>query len=137
MVPSLNLNNKFEIVKFAVIITVISGLVLSGFFIMIAKDSFSAIYIIPGSVIHNSADNTVFYKYGVKSSESGRMDYTLETYINATPIKSKQFSLNKGEMLDEQDKIILPEDIQYPSKISLRLKTVKATEEVHFWIIEK
>jgi hypothetical protein len=100
---------------------------------VIEKDSYSAIYIVNGSTLNNS-DNTVLYQYGVKSSESGRMDYTLDTYLNDILIKTRQFSLNNGEILDERDKITLPADIQYPAKISLRLTTKTATEEVHFWL---
>ena len=134
MVPLLNINNKSDVVKIAVIVAIILGFALSVFFMVIQKESFSAIYLIPNSVIHTSNDNTVFYKYGVKSSESGKMDYTLETYVNTIPIKTRQFSLSEGEILEEQEKIVLPHDIQFPSKISLRLTTVTGIEEVHFWI---
>ena len=137
MFPQLKLTNNFHIVKTAVIIAVILGLGTSIFFLVVAKESYSAIYIVPGSIIHNSEDNTVIYAYGVESSETGNMDYTLHTYVGPTLLKTKYFSLNKGEILDERDKITLPPDTQYPSKISLKLTTNTATEEIHFWLKEK
>jgi hypothetical protein len=134
MVQESNLDNKFDVIKIAVIIAIIFGGLLSVFFMVVQKDSYSSIYIIPGSIIYNPNESTVLYKYGVTSFESGNMDYTLDTYVNEKFIKTRQFSLNNGEILDEQDMIILSPDIQYPSKISLRLKTTTATEEVHFWL---
>jgi hypothetical protein len=130
----LNLDDKFQVFTLAIIFAIVLGIFTSVFFIVVNRDSYSAIYIVPDSIVHNSEDNTVLYAYGVKSSETGTMDYTLETYQDARLIKTRQFSLNPNEMLDEQDKIFLSPDTRYPSKISLRLITNKATEEVHFWL---
>jgi hypothetical protein len=134
MLRLFKVDNNLDILRIAIIIAIILGLSTSVIFMVIEKGSYSAIYIIPDSIIHNSDDNTVLYKFGVKSSESGNMDYSLDTYLNDILIKTRQFSLNKGEILDEQDKITLPADTQYPAKISLRLTTNTATEEVHFWL---
>jgi len=137
MFPQLKLTNNFDVITIAVIIAIIFGLGTSIFFMVVAKESYSAIYIVPGSIIHNSDDNTVLFAYGVKSSEAGKMDYTLYTYVDAKLLKTKYFSLNEGESLDERDKIILPPETQFPSKISLKLTTNTATEEIHFWLNEK
>jgi hypothetical protein len=126
----------FNPLTIAVIIAIILGLGTSVFFLLIDKESYSAIYIIPDSISYNSNDNSVLYTYGVKSSESGKTDYSLETYLNNTLIKTKQFTLDNGETLDERDSITLPADIAYPSKISLELSTKTSKEEVHFWLNE-
>jgi hypothetical protein len=133
MVKFFAFKNNSDIIKTATIIAVILGLIISFFLIVVGDESYSSLYITPNSIIHNP-DNSILYQYGVKSSESKNMEYTLETYLNNTLIKTKKFSLNKGEILDEQVMIILPADIQYPAKISLRLTTNTASEEVHFWI---
>jgi hypothetical protein len=132
--PRLNLDDKFQVFTIAIIFAIVLGVFTSVFFIIVNKDSYSAIYIVPDSIIRNSQDNTVLYAYGVKSSETGTMDYTLDTYQDNRLVKTRQFSLKPGEILDELDKISLSPDTQYPSKISLRLMTNKATEEVHFWL---
>ena len=134
MVPSLDLDNRFQVISIAIILAIILGIFTSVFFIVVNKDSYSAIYIVPDSIIRNPVDNTVIYAYGVKSSETGTMDYTLDTYMGTTLIKSKQFSLKPGEILDEQDRITLQPDAKYPLKISLKLTTTTATQEVHFWL---
>lgn len=137
MFPLFKQTNNFEIIIIAVIIAIILGLGTSIFFMVVAKESYSAIYIVPDSIIHNSGDNTVLYMYGVKSSETGKMDYTLDTYIGTTLIKTRNFSLRPGEILDERDKLTIPSGTQYPSKISLKLTSNTETEEIHFWLKEK
>ena len=134
MFPSLDLDNRFQVISIAIILAIILGLFTSVFFIVVNKDSYSAIYLFPDSIIRNPVDNTVLYAYGVKSSETGTMGYTLDTYVGTTLLKSKQFSLKPGEILDERDQITLPTDAKYPLKIGLKLTTKTATQEVHFWL---
>jgi predicted amidohydrolase len=136
MLPELKFPDNVNIIKTAVIIAVLLGLATAIFFMVIQKESFSEIYIVPGSIDHNSDDKTVLYTYGVKSSETGKMDYFLYTYVDKTLLKTRNFSLNQGEIFEERDKITLPPDTQYPVKISLTLTTNSATEEIHFWIQE-
>jgi len=134
MLSLFKIKNYADILRIAIIIAIIFGLGTSISFIVFGIESYSALYIVPGSIIHDSDNNAFFYTYGVKSSETGKMNYTLDTYQNDILIKTRQFSLNNGEILEERDKITLPVDIQYPAKISLRLTTNTATEEVHFWL---
>jgi hypothetical protein len=124
-------------IKIAIIMAIIIGLAIAIFFIVIQKESYSAIYFVPGSIAHNSEDNSVLYTYGVKSTETGKMDYTLITYVGETFYKSGTFSLNPGEIFEERDKIALPPGTPYPVKISLKLTTSSATEEIHFWLQDK
>ena len=117
-----------------VMAAIIVGIVTCIFFLIIDKDSYSSIYIMPDSIVHNSTDNSVLFTYGVKSSETGVMNYTLNIYSNSTLVKTKQFTLGKGEILDERSKIVLPPDVEYPCKISLQLSTKATRDEVHFWL---
>ena len=134
MFPTLDLDNRFQVISIAIILAIVLGIFTSVFFIVVNKDSYSAIYLIPGSIIRNPVDNTVLYAYGVKSSETVTMDYSLDTYVDTTLLKSKQFSLKPGEILDERDQITLQPDAKYPLKIGLQLTTKTATQEVHFWL---
>jgi hypothetical protein len=134
MASPMKLSDSFDIIKIAVIVAVILGLGTTLFFIIVAKQPYSAIYLVPDSIIHNPDENTLLFSYGVSSSESGKMDYTLQTYANTTLIKTKNFALNQGEILEERDKITLPPDTLYPVKISLKLTMGSRTEEIHFWV---
>jgi hypothetical protein len=133
MAAELELQNYYKQIKTAVTIAVILGLATSIFFLIIEKESYSAIYISPDSIIYDSDNNSVYYMYGVTSSENQKMDYTLDTYAADEIIKTKQFSLNNGETLEERVKTVLPVGIQYPIKITLALNNSKS-ESVHFWI---
>jgi hypothetical protein len=126
--------NNFDILIIAVIIAIIFGLLTSFFFMVIEKESYSALYIDSDNIIHESDTNTIYYTYSVKSSESRKMDYTLDTYQNDILIKTEKFSLNNGEILDKRDKIVLQPDAPSPLKIRLVLTTRTANEEVHFWV---
>lgn len=136
MVRSYNENPNIRFLTFAVIGIILLGLATTVFFMVINDESYSALYIIPDSILFNSDDNSVMYTYGVVSTESGPRDYALTVLANATLIKTKNFSLNPGEILDERDRIILPSDMTFPLKISLQLTTDTSREEVHFWIKE-
>lgn len=134
MAAEFELQNNYQQIKTAVIIAIILGSVTSVFFLGIEKESYSAIYILPGSIIHNPDDNTVLYVYGITSSETQKMDYTLDTYVGDELIKTKQFTLNNGETLEERVKTILPAGVQYPKKISLTLNSGSKSESVYFWV---
>lgn len=136
MSPQLNATENTGIIKIAIIIAIITGLATAIFFIVIQKESYSAIYFVPGSIIHNSDDNTILFTYGVKSSETGKTDYALNIYTGNTLLKTGNFSLNPGEIFEKRDKITLPPDTRYPLKVRLAMTTNSATEEIHFWVKE-
>lgn len=129
-----NMNYRTDVIAYAVIIAIALGIITSYFFIFVGKESYSALYILPNSTIFDATENSVFFGYGVRSFESGRTDYELNMYSSAVQVNTKKFSLNNGEILEERVKIILPQDTQFPDKISLQLNTGKAVEEVHFWL---
>ena len=134
MFPSLDLDDRFQVITIAIILAIVLGIFTTVFFIVVNKDSYSAIYLVPDSIIRSPDNSTVFYAYGVKSSETTTMDYTLNTYAGTTLIKAKQFSLKPGEILDERDQITLQPEATYPLKIGLNLTTKTTSQEVHFWL---
>ena len=134
MAAEFELQNNYQQIKTAVIIAIVLGLVTSVFFLVIEKESYSAIYLLPDSIIHNPDDNTVLYVYGITSSETQKTDYTLDTYVGDELIKTKQFSLNTGETLEERVKVLLPANMPLPGKINLILNTGSKNDSVHFWI---
>jgi hypothetical protein len=128
------MNYRTDVITYAVIIAIALGILTSYFFIFVDKESYSALYIIPNSTIFDANDNSVFFGYGVRSFETGRTDYELNMYSANVQVNTKKFSLNNGEIYEEKVKIILPQDTQFPDKISLKLNTGKTIEEVHFWL---
>jgi hypothetical protein len=128
------MNYRTDIIAYMVIIAIAIGMITSYFFIFVDKESYSALYIIPNSTFYDATNKSVIFGYGVRSFETERTDYELIIYSAEVPVKNKNFSLNTGQILEEQVIINIPPDTQFPSKISLQLKSRKATEEVHFWL---
>ena len=128
------MNDRTDIIAYAVIIAISFGIITSFFFIFVDKESYSALYIIPNSTFLDASDNSVIFGYGVRSFETERTVYELVIYSAGVQINNKNFSLNTGEILEEQVKVILPPGTQYPNKISLKLNTGKSIEDVHFWL---
>jgi hypothetical protein len=127
-------NERTDIIAYAVILAIVLGIITSVFFIIVNKESYSALYIIPNSTIFDATEKTISFEYGVRSFESGKTDYELNIFSAAVRVDNKQFSLNNGEIFEERVKIILPPETQFPAKISLQLNTGKTQEEVHFWL---
>jgi len=134
MTENFEINDNFQQIKIAVVIAIILGLVTSVFFLVIEKESYSAVYLVPGSIIYNPGNNTVLYAYGVLSSESKKMDYTLDTYIDDELFGSKSFSLNSGETLEERVETALPSGAYSWKKITLVRAAGSTSESVHFWV---
>jgi hypothetical protein len=134
MFSSFKSDSKYRIFSIAIILAVILGLFTSLFFIFVDRDSYSSLYLVPDSIVHTHGNTTLFFEYGVVSSELGKMDYTLDTFINGENVNNKQFSLKPGEILEERQRILLPKDMEYPSKITLKLSGKGVSEEVHFWL---
>jgi hypothetical protein len=136
MGKSFSENTNIRVLTFSVIGIILLGLATTVFFMVVNNESYSALYIKPDSILFNANDNSVMYTFGVISTESGPRDYRLTVSANNTRIKTKEFSLNPGEILDERDRILLPSDMPFPIKISLQLTSDTSKEEVHFWIKE-
>jgi hypothetical protein len=133
MATEFKIDDNFQQIKTAIVIAIILGVVIAIFFLVVEKESYSSIYLVPGSIILNLGDNSVLYAYGITSTENQKMDYTLDTFVGDELIATKHFSLNNGETLEEKVKTVLPSDINYPKKITLALNNSKF-ESVHFWI---
>jgi len=127
-------DNKFRVFAIAIILAIALGLFTSVFFTIVDRDSYSSIYLVPESIAHAQGNSSLFFEYGVVSSEVGKTDYVLQTFLNGESINNKQFSLNPGEILEERQRITLPSEMSYPAKISLVLTTKTMSDEIHFWL---
>ena len=125
--------DKERILPLIMASVIIIGMVVLVVLLISGQDSFTALYIVPGSVVSNQSGGSVFFSYGVRCQEPGGSSYTLDFSSDGIPIRSKQFSLKKGETLEEGIQLDLPAGRVSPSKISLILRNPTGTEEVHFW----
>jgi hypothetical protein len=116
------------------ILVVVLGLASTIFFLYIGQESYSSLYINPNSIVVNASHHDVFFIYGVKSSERSSTEYTLTVYSGNIPIKSNQFVLKEGEILEEGMNVVFPPGTTFPDKIALSLKTGTSEENVHIWV---
>ncbi|HXX54481.1 MAG TPA: hypothetical protein VEI81_00120 [Methanoregula sp.] len=72
--------------------------------------------------------------YGVRSLEKKTSAYTLDIYAGDVLVKSRQFSLDRSQSLEEGIHIDLPRGTTFPVRISLNLTGSRTVNEVHFWV---
>jgi uncharacterized membrane protein len=127
-----------EIMVKSIILSIAIGVAATVFLIWdTTQEYYSALYIYPDSYSNyvNPGD-TVTFRYGVKSYEKGEMEYTLQIYLGNELIKTKKFTLKSGETWEENESIVLPENMKFPTKVMLVLNANGKTYEVHFWLRE-
>jgi hypothetical protein len=95
---------------------------------------FSSVYIIPGTYTNYPSGNEVSFQYGIQSLLDTKTKYTIDFYTNSNLVESKEIELNPSDTFEGTKIINLPEDIQYPVKIMIKVKTPRQTNEVHFWV---
>ena len=117
-----------------VLIAICIGIIMMVFFLYYDQENYSAIALTPDSIIHNTTDNSVSFTYSVKCLEKGKTEYSLDFFCGDTQITTKQFTLKRGDTLEERTKLELPANTSLPVKISLLLKTGTESDEVHFWV---
>lgn len=123
-----------KIIRKAVIIASIIGLVVVAIFLIFGKESYSALYLVPDSYSNYVGGDRVSFVYGIKCAEKEKTRYVLEIYYGDVLVNTKEFELDSGETLEQKAEIHLPSDISFPTKITLILRVNNNTEEVHFWL---
>jgi len=112
----------------------ILGIVTTVLFLYSGQGSYSALYIVPDKIAVDPSHQGVFFVYGVRSLEKNTAAYTLDIYAGDALVKTRQFTLGKGQNLEEGIHIDLPRDATFPIRISLDLNDSRTQSEVHFWV---
>ena len=104
-----------------------------------SKETFSAIYLVPGQYSNYVEGGTVTYTYGVECFEDKPTQYTLSILLEGTLIKKKEFELcQKGKYsrtkIEVEDEFMMPKEITYPAKVNLQLAEGENNYEVGFWL---
>jgi hypothetical protein len=128
------MKDRIDVIKYASIAAIVLGIIVIFFFININQEYYTVVYLKPNSTLYSPNDHNLTFEYGVKSFESGKSNYNLTVYSGNISVKNKQFSLNKGEVLEERIRVVLPPDAKFPDKISLNLTHGNTSDEVHFWL---
>ncbi len=122
------------IIKIIAIVCIIGMALMTGMIYYAGHESYSGIYISPGSYSNYVENNTISFTYGVKSFETNDTEYKLNVFLGDGLIKKKEFRLNAGEKLEENMSIIVPDDIEFPAKVKIIVIMNDKEESVHFWL---
>lgn len=128
-----------ELMVKAAIVAMVLGAIVAAYLIWISmQESYSALYIYPESYSNYvNPGETVTFRYGVKSYETKETEYFLRIYLGSELIKTKRFTLKSGEVWEENESIVLPANMSFPTKVMLVLDANGRTYEVHFWLKRK
>jgi len=128
-----------ELMVKAAIVAMVLGVIVAAYFIWItSQESYSALYIYSKSYSNYvNPGETITFRYGVKSYEIKETEYVLRIYLGNELVKTEKFTLKSGEVWEENESIVLPENMTFPTKVMLVLDANGKTYEVHFWLKRK
>ena len=122
--------------RYAMVASILVGVVVAAYLIYLQKqESFSALYLVPGSYSNYVVNGKVSFTYGVKSYEKRTTDYYLEVYLGNARVTDRSFSLKKGEVREERIELTGLDKLEkFPIKVRLVMYANDAIYEVHFWL---
>jgi len=124
----------YTITKVAMAISVVAALAVMGYIYLLNDDTYSALYLIPESYSGYQISDNVSFVYGVKCFEGKRTGYNVKILYDDSILKTDFIELNDKEFIEKKEIIGLPENSEYPAKISLKLENNDNIEYVHFWL---
>ena len=104
------------------------------------KETFSVLYVKPGSYVNYLRDNTFTFTYGVECFEKYPTQYELVFLLDERIIEKEKFELCKLgsrsiRKIEEQKVVIIPsEEIEFPKKLRIVLKSWDREYENAIWI---
>jgi uncharacterized membrane protein len=130
--------DMYRILRIAVIVATVLGVVTVAFFLIIADEPYTALYLIPDPAPYTIDNGNIVFTYGLTSHEHESTSYILEFYVDTMLYHTETFEMRAGESFEGQAIIALPLDASFPFKVRMDLKTDSgSTESVHFWVREE
>lgn len=127
--------DMYRILRIAVVTASVLGVLTIAFFLFIADEPYTALYLLPDPSPYTIDDGNIVFSYGLISHEHESTSYTLEFYIDSVLYHTEVFEMRAGETFEGQAIIALPPDASVPLKVKVDLKADSgSTESVHFWI---
>jgi hypothetical protein len=123
-------------IRTAAVAAVAVGLIVTAFLLLEGgKESYSALYLVPGSYSNYLDKDAVFFAYGVQCFETQRTQYHLTVMLDDKVITEKDFVLDgRGKSTEDTVSFDIPPNTGFPAKVSVLLKANDNDYETHFWI---
>lgn len=125
----------------AAIIAMVIGVIVAAYLIWLnMQESYSALYIYPGSysnyVNKSELPKEISFIYGIKSYETRDKIYKISIFLGNKLIKSKEVEIKRGETFEENESIIIPVNTTFPAKVRIVAEVEGVVYDVHFWLKE-
>ena len=128
------------IFKAAIVAMVASAIVAIYLVWLTSQESYSALYIYPGTYSNyiNASElpKEISFKYGIKNYETGDRVYKVTIFLGNLMVKSKEIKVKKGETFEEEERIVVPKNITFPVKVKITAEVDGTIYEAHFWLKE-
>jgi|GEM_PF-1338807 len=129
-------------IEYAIIIALIVCIAISLVYVGYSKkekETFSVLYVKPGSYSNIVKDGSFTFTYGVECHEKYPTDYELMMYLGGILIDKEAFELcNLGsrsiQKIEEKKTLHIPSDTQYPIQLKLKLKSWDRDYENLIWL---
>ncbi|MFH1788608.1 MAG: hypothetical protein ABH834_04445, partial [Candidatus Altiarchaeota archaeon] len=129
-------------IEYAIIVALILCIAISLVYVGYTKkekETFSVIYVKPGSYINYVEDNTFALTYGVECHEKFPTKYQLVFYVGDKMLEQKNIELCKQgaksiRSIEESVIFHIPSDTVYPAKFRIVLKSWDTDYENHIWL---
>jgi hypothetical protein len=117
----------------AVILTCLIGVAAVAYLLHATsmRENYVAIYLKPDSYPNYLEGNTVKFTYGIQQYGEPSSKYILEVYMGNNLVATRELERYEGE---NEVELKLPEEMRFPTKVKLVLKTDYGENEVHFWL---
>ncbi len=118
----------------AVVAAIITGLLVTAYFLFMVKEPYSALYIKPDSYNNYVVNDTISFIYGVRCFEGEETRYRAEIYLNNVSIGENTFSIKPGREKEWQVSTDYPPYMEFPVKVRVELTSPTNSYETHYWL---
>ena len=131
-----------RIIYIGAIIAMIAGVIIAVYLIrMHTQQSYSEIYIYPNSytnyINRSKLPKEFSFRYGIRSHELREETYEINIYLGDTLVKSKEVKIKKGGTFEENETILIPRNITFPTKVKIVVSVDNTVYEAHIWLKEE
>lgn len=118
--------------RWSVAIAIACGILVTAYLVYVdQQESYTALYIEPGSYSNYLEGDTISFTYGIQHVGPTRPDYLLEIYLDDQLLKQLEIS----DMLASKSvEIEVPASQKFPAKVQLVLHADEDEYTTHFWI---
>lgn len=118
----------------AILIAIVIGLVTTVTLAYLGQETYSTLYLVPGSFSNYLSGDTTSFTFGVTNAAGRDQVYTAEFYVADELVGTQTLSVAGGSTIEQPVDLTVPRTAKFPLKIGLTITSETASEHVHFWL---